>query len=477
MLDSDLPRAQTALRRQLEQRVQSFMERHSLWPESGVVLLAVSGGQDSSALLLILERLVLRRPESIAVAYFDHGLRGKAAASREAEFVARLCADRGVRLVCGAGDVQARAKKEHLSSEDAARRERYEFLGRVANDLGAAHVATGHTASDQAETVLLNITRGAGLDGLTGMRPKAEWPVNVAAPPDLNLVRPLLAISRDETLAYCAASGVDPLADESNLSPAFRRNRVRHELLPLLESFNPRIERALVRLAESAGEDRELLETMAAAAVERADGEASIAQAWFRAAVPSVRRRAVRFAFRAVTGDLIDFNSRHVQAIERLVMKSQTGDSLDLPRGVTASLSGSALILRHEAEPAPGLPDVEIALPVPGEAAFGGLVLAASSNAAPEAAHSIEVDCETVSTGLVVRRRRDGDRFQPNGMTQTKKLHDFLIDSHIPRGLRDAIPLFVSERGIVWVGGLRVAEWAKPRPGRPTIHLSYEAID
>ncbi len=310
------------------------MERHSLWPNCGVLLLAVSGGQDSSALLLILERLARSRPVSIAVAYFDHGLRGKAASDREAEFVAGLCARGGVCFVSGAGDMRGRAKRERRSPEDAARRERYEFLRRVAHELGADRVATGHTASDQAETILLNITRGTGLDGLGGMQPRSEWPASSENESRLGLVRPLLSLSRRDTLAYCAASGIDPIADESNQSPAFRRNRVRQELLPLLESFNPRIESALVRLAESASQDRVVLDDVAAKAVEKIQGTALISRAWFETAAPSIRRRAARLAFRAVAGDLTDLNSRHIQAIDRLILRGQTGDRLDLARGL-----------------------------------------------------------------------------------------------------------------------------------------------
>ena len=449
------------------------MERHSLWPDCGVLLLAVSGGQDSSALLLILERLARSRPVSIAVAYFDHGLRGKAASDREAEFVAGLCARGGVCFVSGAGDRRGRAKREHRSPEDAARRERYEFLRRVAHELGADRVATGHTASDQAETILLNITRGTGLDGLGGMQPRSEWPASSENESRLGLVRPLLSLSRRDTLAYCAASGIDPIADESNQSPAFRRNRVRQELLPLLESFNPRIESALVRLAESASQDRVVLDDVAAKAVEKIQGTALISRAWFETAAPSIRWRAARLAFRAVAGDLTDLNSRHIQAIDRLILRGQTGDRLDLARGVEASLDRSALLLQLEKSPAGVLPDYEVSLAVPGEVELGGLLMAASANQPPEGGHSIEVDCEAAGSELIVRRRQRGDRFQPTGMTQTKKLQDFFIDSHVPRAQRDTIPLFVTERGILWVGGVRIAEWAKPRPGQPTTRLSF----
>jgi tRNA(Ile)-lysidine synthase len=186
---------------------------------------------------------------------------------------------------------------------------------------------------------------------------------------------------------------------------------------------------------------------------------------------PSPRRHALRLAFAAVAGDAQELTQRHLQALERLVRAGKTGDRLDLPRGAVAVLRRDELELRRGA--ATGAPPEEpVMLEVPGECRFGSIILTAAS-APPAPGQWVEVDAEAAGASLCVRQRKSGDRFQPLGMAQEKKLQDFLTDAHIPRDARDAVPLFVSPRGIAWVGGLRIAEWAKPRPGRPTVFLSF----
>jgi tRNA(Ile)-lysidine synthase len=452
------------------------MDDQALWPDDSLgLLVAVSGGADSMALLLVLERLARRRGQRLVVAQFDHGLRGRDVAEAEAQEVQALANRLELDIILGHGNVSERARFGGLSIEDAARRERYAFLARAAHESACSAVATGHTASDQAETVLLHLVRGAGLAGLAGMRPKSSWPF--AGQEGLSLTRPLLTLSREDTRAYCAASEVTPIEDESNASPAFLRNRVRHELLPLLESFNPRVEDALVRLADSAGNDVAYLESLAAGFVRHEQGYVRLERALLAESAPSLRRHALRLALGSVTGDVQGFSERHVVALERLLLKGHTGDRLDLSRGIVASLSRQALELRStSAKLSQALPDIAVELPVPGEVRLGHLAVAATAEVPPWGT-SVELDAEAVRSGLVVRRRRKGDRFQPLGMTGSKKLQDFFVDSRIPRADRDAVPIFEAEGGIAWIGGLRIAEWAKPRPGHPAIYVSYRPLD
>lgn len=467
-----------ALGRRLEAAVQRFMAAEGLWPAAGGLLLAVSGGPDSTALLLILHRLAFRRGVPLAVAHFDHGLRGARQRRAEREFVAGLAASLGLPLYTGAADVRGQAKAQRLSLEDAARRARYAFLAQTARQAGCGSVATGHTASDQAETVLLHLIRGSGLAGLAGMAAKAAWPF--AGQGELTLVRPLLCLSRAETAAYCQARGVQPLQDETNLSPAFRRNRLRSELLPLLRQFNPRVEDALARLADAARKDLSQLEAaLAAAGAPRAtEGRAELPLRVLRDWPGYPLRHALLAAVAAVLGDRQELGQRHVLALERLARQGRTGDGLDLPRGLRAELTRLSLVIRRRAgEDARALPAEAVPLAVPGEATFGPLIVTATlGEVLAGSAALVEADAEAVGPRLVVRRRRPGDRFQPLGMAAPKKLQDFFVDAHVPRAQRDAVPLFENERGIVWVGGLRLAEWAKPRPGRPVVCLAYRTV-
>ena len=465
--------AATRQRRRIEDRVRRFMDAEALWPADGLLLVALSGGPDSTALLLILRRLAERRPLTLVAAYFDHRLRGAATSAAESAAVERLAAAAGVALVRGGEDVRARAKASRLSLEEAARRARYAFFATAATEAGCGAVAVGHTASDQAETVLMHILRGAGLTGLAGIAPRAGLPVGDA---DTVLVRPLLTLERAATEAYCRAAGVEPLDDESNRSPAFLRNRLRHELLPELRRFNPRVDAALARLAAAARADLSVVEAAARSAVEKRDDEASVALDRARlAGWPSpLRLAALRHALEALVGDRQGFGERHLHALERQALRGRTGDRLDLPRRVVASLDRDALVLRLGVSACPAaLPADAACLRVPGEVDFGPLHIRIADTSLAGHAAAVEADAAVLGPSLALRRWRPGDRMQPLGMSGTKKLQDLFVDARLPRAERAAIPVFENERGILWVGGLRLADWARPRPGRPALVISY----
>jgi len=453
-------------RKRVEGRVRRLLLDHGL-PEDRRLLLAVSGGADSTALLLIMARLAKNLRLELGVAHFDHGLRGKRLAQREERFVREAAESLDLPFFAGSAGGQS------VASEDAARKARYEFLASVAERESFSTVVTGHTASDQAETVLLHLVRGAGLDGLAGISVRGTWPFT--GHERLSLLRPLLQVTRDETRAYCAAAGVEPLEDESNASQRYRRNRVRNEVLPLLRDLNPRIDDALVRLAEAAGEDAAFLRSVAEEALlGYADGAQRLRCGVLAEWSAAPRRHALRLAMASLVGDGQELTRRHLEALERLVLEGTTGDSLNLPRGVSAVLRRDTLDLRLE----PGstaLPGQPVVLSVPGKARFGPIEVVVSLKR-PRTGESVQVDATAVEDGLCVRRRLPGDRFQPLGIEGTKKLQDFLIDAHVSRDERDGVPLFVSPRGIVWVGGLRIAEWARPRPGEPTVFLSYRPV-
>jgi tRNA(Ile)-lysidine synthase len=450
-------------RKRFESSVRRQLLDHGL-PQDRTLLLAISGGADSMALLLIMARLAKNLGLRLGVAHFDHGLRGRRVAERETALVRALADSLGLPFFTET------ARGAPKASEDAARRARYEFLASIAEREGYDAVATGHTASDQAETVLLHLVRGAGLDGLAGMSARAGWPF--PGHENLELLRPLLHLSRRDTLAYCAAAGVEPVEDETNVSPRYRRNRVRNEVLPLLRQLNPRIDEALVRLADAVSEDTAFLHGVASEAIAKSKRAVQLRRALLASWPASPRRHALRLAIASLLGDGRELTRRHLEALERLVLEGKAGDRADLPRGVSAVLRRDALELRLGGEPRVELPEQAMTLQVPGEFPFGPLVVAVASKQ-PVRDTWAEVDAAAVTGGLCVRRRLPGDHFQPLGMRGTKKLQDFLTDARVPRDERDAIPLFVSAQGIVWAGGLRIAEWARPRPGEATVFLSF----
>jgi tRNA(Ile)-lysidine synthase len=467
----------------LERRVLRFVRDRAIFRPGEHVLAAVSGGPDSTALLVVLSRLASKLGITLTAAHFGHGLRGPSAARRERSYVEALCCQVGVPLRTGAGDTKAHARAQRLSKEEAARELRYAFLAEVAAAAGCTVVATGHTADDQVETVLLHIIRGSGLAGLAGMAPRGPWPLpdragRPAYPPDrqvrragLEVVRPLLCLRREETARYCREDGLEPVADPSNVSPVFLRNRVRLELLPLLRRYNPRIDSALLRLTEATRADLSVLEGMAADALSEGDGGQSAVLSRDRlAGLPEgLRRHALRLALRRVLGDLRDVHHDHIEALLAGLARG-AGYHLDLPRGLRFDVGYEEATLSLEqpapsSRPAPLPPEASLA--VPGLTSWGPWMVevetAAPLSAEPPPTDPWQawLDADVTGQDLRVRSRRPGDRFQPLGLTGEKKLQDFFVDARVPRAERDAVPLVYGGPGIVWVVGHRIDERAR----------------
>lgn len=450
--------------RRIEERVLRFIRRSGALRAGERVLVAVSGGADSSALLCILAAVASRLRLDLRAAHFDHGLRPADARRHEADAVAALTAAVGVRLRSGTGDVRRLARERGWSLEDAGRRARYQFLASAASEEGCSVVATGHTLDDQAETVLLHLVRGSGLAGLAGMAARSPWPFG--AGPDLT--RPLLELRRADTTTYCRTTGIAPVEDESNMSPSFARNRIRQELLPLLRTLNPSIERALARLAASVRGDLALLESMAAVALPGDEGgnELRIAREDLSRLPPALRLHAARLALARLLPEGAGLRGDHIRAVSEAAHLAP-GMVLHLPAGLRLYAGYKDLLLSWGKEPVPTpMPAEPVPLAVPGITEVGGWRLEVEPTglaAAPPGGALLDADA--VGPWLAVRRRRPGDRFQPQGMAEEKKLQDVFVDAKVPRQERDAVPLLVCERGIAWVIGMRVAEWARPSEG------------
>ena len=445
----------------LPARALRTIRTHGMLPPGGRVLVALSGGPDSVALLHVLLELQAQGALSVAGAgHFNHRLR--AGADEDERFCRELARELGVPLEVGSGDVRAAARAERRSIEDAARRARYAFLEAAADRLGAYAIAVGHSRDDQAETFLLRLLRGAGPRGLASIRPRAG-----------RVVRPLLEMSRGEVRTYAAQRGLRFREDETNADVSVPRNRVRHELLPLLTRFSPSAVEVLARSAETAREDEEFLDgtaiDLAGSIVLLTDQGAALEARSLRQLHPALASRVVRSALeRAAPG--VFFGREHIRAVLALA-----GDDTDAGRGavdvpaVSARRRGERVVLtvRH-LEPVAFANSFRIPLSIPGEVALPGWSVTAQQlppdgtlpGSLQARAGSVAVSGSVLKLPLAVRSRRPGDRFHPIGMGgRGRKLQDFLVDRKVARGERDTLPLVVdSDDRIVWVVGQSVGE-------------------
>jgi tRNA(Ile)-lysidine synthase len=488
----------------LTQRVLATIHRHALLRDGTRVLVGLSGGADSVALLLLLRELEQEGVLTIAgAAHLNHQLRGAEADGDEA-FCAALAGALGVPFRAERADVAALARAQKRSIEDAARSARYRFFERAADEWSADVIAVAHTKEDQAETFLLRLLRGSGTRGLAAIHPRLRLPA-VAPEARRWVVRPLLDIAREDLRAYLASRGQAFRQDSSNADVTIPRNRIRHELIPYLEShFSPGITHVLAREAALARQDEDFLHGEAiklAARIVLTDVAVRIDVAGLSRAPRVLSSRVVQMALEQHAGSKpISFD--HVERVLALADGAGEGRAVSLP-GQYAVRTGGAIVLhpgrgrarapvwpksrsdeggpvRRSAEreggpvrrsaPREGGNSFAFSLSIPGEVELRPQRLAVGAVAAPAEGigrqrkwaargNEVGVAAGALVLPLAVRSRREGDRFRPLGAPGVRKLQDFLVDRKVARDERDLLPLVVDGRDrIVWVVGQSVAE-------------------
>jgi tRNA(Ile)-lysidine synthase len=444
-----------------EERIRQTIARHGMTRAGENVLLAVSGGVDSVVLLEVLCELAPELGIGLVIAHLDHGLRGETA-REDARFVASLGAARGIVVRSERVDVSGMARSSRQNLEAAAREARRSFLLRVACDVGAEKIGLGHTADDRAETVLFNLTRGAGPRGLSSLRP-------VDAP----LIRPLIEVSRQDVLEFAHSRRLAWREDETNADLRLARNRIRHQILPLLRTINPRAVEALARAADLAEEERGALTYLVALlwpSVARAEEEGRVVLD--RSALCSlpaeVRAVLTRQGLLAARGNLEGVEREHVQALSSLITSPRAHARLDLP-GLLVRIDREEVQLLRSAPPACGPVDLPIDLgrsAVPELGISLDLVLEKDDSPVGGAEPGVErADADRVAFPLRLRTRRRGDRFQPLGMTEEVRLSGFLMAAKVPFHDRDRLPLLCDRERIIWVVGLRLSEAVRQTEG------------
>lgn len=442
-------------------RVQSFAREYDMLPREGLLLLALSGGRDSMCLLDMLLQLREEGGFRVAACHFDHQLRG-AESCADAAFVEEHCARVGVALYAGQGDVRAHASACGVSVEVAARELRYAFFEQSMQRAGAQRLITAHHADDNVETLLLNLVRGSGLQGLTGIPPRREA-----------VVRPMLCLTQEEICAYAEARRVPYREDSSNESNDYLRNRLRHEVTPLLREMNPQLARSVFKTSRLLRADNDYLRARAYAlfAQARAVQEDYVIDAALLGGAPdAIATRAIRLMFehmgeRAVAARLDD--------ILALARGDDPSAYIQLGGGLLVQRVYDELLFTHEHAPMPSF--APVALVLEGETPLSSDAWRVTCRQAVcpkrRAVGVNYLKCAVAEQPLLLRSREQGDALTLRMGAGRKTVKKILVDEKVPRMLRALVPVLVRGDEVVALGDFGADVSWHAQPGEPCYEL------
>lgn len=414
----------------MEKSVLTAIERFSLLENTTEVTVALSGGADSISLLYALFNLRKKLGITLYAAHLNHMIRGDEAL-RDEEFVKQQCEKLGVPLFCERIDVPAYAKEHKLSTELAAREVRYDFLSRVSRGV----VATAHTASDNLETLLFNLTRGSALKGLCGIPPKRGI-----------FIRPLILSTRADVEDYCQKNGISYVTDSTNLSDEYTRNKIRHKVIPVLKEINPNAERAAVRTAAELSEDNLFLEECADKYLSDnlSGGGLNIS------ALPKtpIAKRAIK-KLAEITVPQLSLDNLHINEIYRIC---NGGGRTGLPSECFAEVKDGKLIIAKQS----AKNSVKFEFDVQIERRINDLFT--KEEKINNLLLNNSLDCDKIIGKSVIRTRQAGDSIRLAGRGCTKSLKKLMNECCVPTELRDSLPVIADESGVIWIYGIGVAQ-------------------
>lgn len=436
------------------------------------VLVALSGGPDSTALLNILIALSDKFKIKVAAAHLDHKIR-KGRSEKEAEFAKKMAEDLGIKCIVESRDIPALSKKSRLSIERTARKERYEFLYKAAKNLECSKIATGHHKDDNAESVLMYMLRGSGLSGICGIRPVIKNKVNI--------IRPLTELNKELILNYLKALKITYMTDDSNADTSLARNSIRHKLIPFIKKhYNPEITDAIYRLSKTARSEESLIVSIA----EKAFEESLIKQEPERLTISGIALnkmpnaiacRTIKTAIKHLSTDPGSISFSHIKACASLLKKNRGEPcSLDLPGRVRVSFIEQNLIFSHEkknlryVKPFKNIDIKEFSYKIlePCKVSIPEIdaSITLSTDSMPKItdiegdARTEFFDMEKLKFPLTIRNIRKGDKFCPLGMQGTQTLKKFFINRKISKETKAKTPVLISDGKIAWVVGQRIAQ-------------------
>lgn len=462
----------------LEERVIKNVYKHKLIKKDDNIILGLSGGPDSMVLLHILLYVRERISFNLVVAHINHGVRGEEALKDE-KFTEKVAKELGLDFFSTKADMIGLAKEKNISEEEAGREIRYGFFRKLIKELGHGKIAVAHNRNDQAETLLMRIMRGTGIDGLSGMSFKSD-----------DIIRPILDINRWEIEKYVEDNSIETVVDKTNLETIYSRNKVRLELIPYIkENFNPNIIDTLFRLSENAKLDSSFLEEWSGKVYKSISKEKSASVVMksdlFMEEDKAVKNRIIRKAIYNLIHTLQGIEEVHISSVVDLFNKGETGKRIDLPHNLLAKVSYNNLIIEKDIneDMAEVCENKEETILQIGQNYLEEYNLEISLkiidrkdiNFKNVSSNVKFFDYDIMNEEIWIRTRNPGDRFAPIGMKGRKKIKDYFIDEKIPRDLRDEIPLLMCGENIIWVIGYRMSEDYKvKKETRSVLRVEYK---
>ena len=440
-------------------KVKQTIKKYDLLKKGERVVVALSGGPDSTALLTVLAPIARELDLSLIIAHFNHGLRGTESDEDE-KFSRDLSEKMGLDFVSGKMDQIKRNKG--ISPEDFYRRKRYDFLNKISEDHQAQKIALGHNLQDQAETVLLNILRGSGLEGLKGFLPMRDG----------KFIRPLIEISRQEIISFLNETGIPYRQDSSNKNKIYLRNQIRSELIPYLkEKFNPKIEENLAQMAEILRSEDEFIRqhvsyALKSSVIERQQDRILLKIADINKLHPAIRWRLFKTLLESFSSAKNGFSFIHIKYLDNLTQKCESGKIIVLPLGIEARREYDNLILERKKVYSKQM-KYEYTMSIPGSLYVKERKLTVRSelttkeNVDFSGKNEVYLDLDKLQQPLILRNRRDGDWFQPLGMQGRQKIKTFFIDHKIPRCERNEIILLVDRLSVIWIENMHLNDRVK----------------
>ncbi|MBE9547553.1 MAG: tRNA lysidine(34) synthetase TilS [Proteobacteria bacterium] len=444
-------------------KVKETIKKHNMLAMGNRIVVAVSGGPDSVALLKVLSMVSGKYRLSLVAAHLNHGLRGEESNSEE-RFARELCESMGIAFESKYIDVPSLIKGEKRSPEDVCRDVRYNFFKKVREKYKADKIALGHNLDDQAETVIMKFLRGSGMGGLRGILPMRDG----------IYIRPLISVTRDEILTFLKKEGMEFVTDSSNVEDIYLRNRIRNRLIPeLRENYNPGLEENLDHTADIIRVEDDYIKTavedvLTTWGVDRNQDDIRVNIPELVKLHEAIQRRVIKTLLQNCSHQKKGIGYLHVKSVMDLITGGSPNGILNLPFDLEVRREYDLLVISKTKTPVGRNHEFHYTVEIPGTVNIKELGIKATFDLVDsvptlnfDTDRTVFMDYENISFPLIIRNMKPGDRIQPFGMNGTKKVKSFFIDEKTPKNRRKEIPLLVDQKSVLWIMGMRLSERAR----------------